>query len=127
MALAPTLTASPASDPDHPPGQAGLIERAEAEEALRAQARAAAAAAADEVAARRGAEQKEAAAREAAQAGQLAVGELRSQLRAAHAATAEAQAAQRQAEETAATTQRSNAELRELGSASAARLAQAEI
>ena len=59
MALAPTLTASPASDPDHPPGQAGLIERAEAEEALRAQARAAAeAAAAEERASRRALEEE---------------------------------------------------------------------
>ena len=59
MALAATLSASPASDPEHQPRQAVLVERAEAEEALRAQARAAAEAAAAELRASRRALEEE--------------------------------------------------------------------
>ena len=82
-------------------------------------------------ASRRLAEQSEEAAREAAEAaaraGREAHDSLQAQLRAAQAAAAEARAAQREAEEREAAAQRANAELRELESASASRLAQAEI
>ena len=65
--------------------------------------------------------------RQVVAAGREAHDSLQAQLRAAQAAAAEARAAQREAEEREAAAQRANAELRELESASAARLAQAEI